>query len=92
MSFTIGGDYIPKGHGPKKPSGPIKIKVQRRKNSFVTLILNLPLEKEELKELAKEMKQSLGCGGTLNETTIEIQGNKQSQTKAFLLEKGYKIS
>lgn len=91
MPFTIGGEWVPEKEMAKKPTRPIKIIKERRGQSIVTLILNLPLEKENLKQLCSKMKQKWGCGGAIKEDRIEIQGEKISLAKELLKEEGYKI-
>ncbi len=89
MPFTIGGDYIPedKSKGPKRP---VKVRSMRRKNSHITVVLNLTLSPEELKKLASLIKAKLGTGGSLKEGNIEIQGDKVDEVKKILLEQGIK--
>ena len=92
MPFTIGGDYIPNQENPKKKTQPVKVRKEKRKKSFVTLVLNLNLNAVELKNLAKELKQSLACGGCIKDSVIELQGDKVDATKKILLKKGIKNS
>ena len=46
-----------------------------RKGKCVTLITGVPRSHEELKKLAKQLKQKCGCGGTVKDGAIEIQGD-----------------
>ena len=100
MSFTIGGDFIPRDERngnekekkeEKKSSGrPVKVRKMRRKNSWVTQILNLNLEAEELQELAAYLKKRCACGGTIRDSVIEIQGDKEGELKQLLRDRGIK--
>lgn len=90
MPFTLGGDYIPNEELPPKPKGPVKVRLEKRGNATVTLILNLPLKPDALTELAAKLKRKLGCGGAVKEGVIEIQGEKVEQVKKLLLESGIK--
>lgn len=56
----------------------------------VTLITGLPLGVDELKNLAKELKQFCGTGGTVKDGVIEIQGEQREKLKPFLESKGFK--
>jgi translation initiation factor 1 len=85
MPFTIGGDYISSDDlKPKGPKKPIKVRVERRKNSFVTIIENLDLKEAELKALLSNLKRKFSCGGTLKEGVIELQGKFEDGVKTFL--------
>lgn len=92
MPFTIGGDYIPHENNPQKPFKPVKVIREKRKKSFVTIILNLNKDLEELKSLAKQLKQNFACGGSVKDGVIELQGDKVDSVKKWLSEKGIKNS
>ncbi|MBA3721791.1 MAG: translation initiation factor [Parachlamydiaceae bacterium] len=91
MPFNIAGDWIPEKEPPKTHSRPVKVIKERRGNSIVTIILNLPLNSESLKKLCSNLKQRLGCGGTVQEDKIEIQGDKIEQVKPILKDSGIKV-
>lgn len=94
MPFTIGGEWIPEPEPTttnSKPKKPIKISKERRGNSIVTLIINMPLEESQLKLLCSKIKQKLGCGGSVKEEKIEIQGDQIESIKAILKKEGYKV-
>jgi len=57
----------------------------------VTLIYGVPLEGEELKNLAKELKQKCGTGGTLKDGVIEIRGDHRDLLLSVLEAKGFKV-
>ncbi len=60
-----------------------------RKGKAVTVITGLPLKQSELKQLARELKAQCGCGGTVKEATIEIQGDHRDKLIEILKSKGY---
>lgn len=91
MPFTIAGDWIPEPEPINKPSRPIKIIKERRGQSIVTIILNIPLDSQAIKSLCSKLKQRLGCGGSVKDDKIELQGDKIEQTKVFLQQEGLKI-
>lgn len=88
MPFTIGGEWIPES--PPKPKHPIKVIKEKRRSSFVTVILNVPLEEPQLKSLCSTLKQRLGCGGSVKEGHIELQGDQVEVVKDYLKECGIK--
>jgi translation initiation factor 1 len=89
MPFTIGGEWIPDEK--KEKAKPIKIRKERRGNTIVTIISSLPLKEEELKKLCSQLKQRLGCGGSVKEENLELQGDKTDQVKTLLQKKGFSI-
>jgi translation initiation factor 1 len=91
MPFTIGGDYLPPEEKPEKKSGrPVKVRLEKRKKAILTVVINL--ERPDLKEIASTLKSRLGCGGSVKDGRIEIQGDKVPQVKELLLEFGIKSS
>jgi len=69
---------------PKK----IKIYTQKRKfRKFVTAIEGI--EKNEVNEVAKELKIKIACGGTAKKGVIILQGNHKEKVKNYLLKMGY---
>lgn len=62
-----------------------------RKGKGVTLITGVPLHPEGLRNLAKELKQTCGSGGTVKEGVIEIQGDHRDTLLEALAKKGYVV-
>lgn len=77
------------------PAADSVVRLQReskgRGGKGVTLITGLPLDQEGLKNLAKELKQFCGTGGTVRDGIIEIQGEQREKLKPFLEKKGFKV-
>jgi translation initiation factor 1 len=57
----------------------------------VTLVKNLVLSADDMKSLAKRLKQECGTGGTIKEGIIEIQGEQRQKIAAVLQKLGYKV-
>jgi translation initiation factor 1 len=57
----------------------------------VTLLKNLVLSENDLKALAKQLKQTSGSGGTVKDGQIEIQGEHREKIAHLLRELGYKV-
>jgi len=62
-----------------------------RKGKGVTLVTGVPLPVDELKLLAKELKQKCGTGGTLKDGVIEIQGDHRDTLIELLKAKGWPV-
>ena len=62
-----------------------------RKGKGVTLITGVPLDNVGLKKLAKSLKQKCGCGGSLKNGVIEIQGDHRDVLEKELGGLGYKV-
>lgn len=90
MPFTIGGEWIP-DPSPSSSKQPVKIIKEKRRAAFVTLILNLPFEEAQLKSLCSALKQRLGCGGSVKEGRLELQGDQVDAVRAYLTKSGIKV-
>ena len=60
-----------------------------RGGKAVTVISGLPVTPEELKDIAKKLKQRCGVGGSTKEAKIEIQGDQRTVCKDALEALGY---
>lgn len=69
----------------------IQRQVSGRKGSGVSVITGLDLSDGELKLLAAELKKRCGCGGSVKNGIIEIQGEKRDVLKQLLEQKGYQV-
>ncbi len=81
-------------HASKPPlDGIVRLQrqVKGRNGKPVVLITGLPLEKPELKSLAKKLKSKCGVGGSIEGTTIIIQGDKREVLKPELEALGYQV-
>lgn len=61
-----------------------------RGGKTVTTIQGLLLTADELRKLTGELKRRCGCGGSLKEGTIEIQGNQVDVIIEELRKRGFK--
>jgi predicted translation initiation factor SUI1 len=62
-----------------------------RRGKGVTVISELPLNEEQLGELATLLKNKCGTGGTAKDGRIEIQGDQRDRIAAELEKLGYKV-
>lgn len=77
---------VPKGDGVVR----VGRQTQGRKGKGVTVITGLPLQAEELRGLASELKRRCGTGGTVKDGVIEIQGDHRDDLVDELGRRGYK--
>ena len=77
------------------PRGDGIVRIQRqtsgRKGKGVCLIAGIDLDDAALDKLAAELKKKCGCGGSVKDGIIEIQGDKRDLLKQLLEAKGMKV-
>jgi translation initiation factor 1 len=62
-----------------------------RGGKAVTLVKNLVLSSDDLKALAKKLKEACGTGGTIKGSVIEMQGEQRQKSAEVLQKLGYKV-
>jgi translation initiation factor 1 len=78
---------------PKKSRGRVDIIRQKagRGGKTVTVITNfIGIGLPEKEKLAKQMQKACGCGGTVKDGQIEIQGDKREQVAQILTDAGFR--
>jgi len=68
-----------------------KIKVtteKRRYGKMITLVMGLS-NGVDIREIAKDLKSGLACGGTIKNNTIELQGEHRKKVKPLLIQMGF---
>jgi translation initiation factor 1 len=68
----------------------VRRETKGRGGKTVTVVTGVPLQGEELKTLAGELKKRCGTGGTLKDGIMEIQGDHCDTLLAELTSRGYK--
>lgn len=72
--------------------GILKIRLEKNNRGGKTVTVVFGFENNsDLEGLCKELKSKCGCGGTVKEDRIEIQGDKIEFIKKSLIDKGYKV-
>lgn len=56
-----------------------------------SVVTGIPLDEDELKDLARALKQKCGVGGSVKDFCIEIQGDKRNILKTELEKRGYTV-
>lgn len=66
----------------------IKVEVVKRKyGKTITMVSGL--KNINTKEILKELKQGLACGGTMKNEIIELQGDHKARIKPILIKLGF---
>ena len=80
---------------PQRAKGDGIVRIQRqtsgRKGKGVCLIAGVDLDDAALDKLAAELKKKCGCGDSVKDGIIEIQGDKRDLLKQLLEAKGMKV-
>jgi translation initiation factor 1 len=76
-----------------KSDGIVRLRreVKGRGGGTVIVISGVPLSPSEIKELAGALKKKCGCGGTVKDGVIEIQGDHRDALSAELQTRGFKV-
>ena len=76
----------------ERPQGDGVVRIQLKRlggGKMASVVTGVPLDEDELKDLARVLKQKCGVGGSVKDFNIEIQGDKRNVLKAELEKKGY---
>lgn len=80
---------------PQRAKGDGIVRIQRqtsgRKGRGVCLITGVNLDDTALDKLAAELKKKCGCGGSVKDGVVEIQGDKRDLLKQLVEAKGIKV-
>ncbi|MDC5704907.1 stress response translation initiation inhibitor YciH [Vibrio europaeus] len=89
------GRIKPEEERPQREKGDGTVRIQRqtkgRKGKGVSIVTGLDLDDAPLKLLAAKLKKVCGCGGSVKDGTIEIQGDARDKIKAHLEKKGHTV-
>jgi translation initiation factor 1 len=67
-----------------------RIQITTEKKKFGKLITVVSgFQDVDLKQIAKDLKHALACGGTVKENTVELQGDHSRNAKVALIKLGF---
>lgn len=69
----------------------LKRETKGRKGKGVTLVTGIAAKSDELKKIAKQLKQQCGVGGAVKDGVIEIQTDDREKLKALLEKQGHTV-
>lgn len=77
-----------------RPQGDGVVRIMLKRlggGKMASVVTGIPLDEDELKDLARALKQKCGVGGSVKDFCIEIQGDKRNILKVELEKKGYTV-
>ncbi len=83
---TCGQPTLPEGDGIAR----VRRETKGRGGKTVTTVAGLPLAGDDLKALAKHLKTRCGCGGSVKDGVVEIQGDHADLICQWLQGEGFK--
>lgn len=75
---------------PEKQTARLAVE-KRKKGKIVTVVSGLAAADNDLPELLTRLKTACGAGGTLQEDSLEIQGEHLERLRNLLAEIGYRV-
>jgi translation initiation factor 1 len=82
---------IPVQPSPNDGTVRLRRETKGRGGGTVIVISGVPLAEAALKELAGALKKRCGCGGTIKDGIIEIQGDHRDKLLLELQARGYRV-
>lgn len=82
------GPKLAKGERPGPAKAVVRMERVGRGGKEVTVIEQLDLEVEARSEWLKALKNTLGCGGTIEGTALVLQGDHRERLPKILTKKG----
>ena len=73
----------------EKSSQKIRITTDRKRYGKIVTVVTGFEGGIDVKQIAKDLKNSLACGGTYKEKTIELQGDHRKKIKEELVKLGF---
>ena len=63
--------------------------VKKRYGKIATVISGINEKEIDLKNISKELKSELACGGTIKNNELELQGDHSKKVKEILIRLGF---
>jgi len=94
-------DHLPLGEAPATPvaapkRGRVVLRRETAHRGGKTVIVvhdfpsNIPLQL--IREIGRKLQSACGCGGTVKQRRIEIQGNQVAKIRALLEQEGFRVA
>jgi translation initiation factor 1 len=66
----------------------VRLERKQRRGKEVTVVEKLELDAGALEQWCRELKQALGCGGTVEDNAIVLQGDLRDRVRDLLVGRG----
>ena len=76
---------------PARVTAKLRMEKSGRGGKIVTVVYDLPRNEAFLKDLCQALKRTCGTGGTVVDTTIELQGELRDRVRDLLVKRGYLV-
>jgi len=80
---------------PPRKNGRVTLRREKAQRGGKTVVVvsgfELHITDSEIERLAREARQSCGCGGTVREREIELQGDNPPKVRAFFEKAGFRV-
>jgi translation initiation factor 1 len=75
-------------------AGPTKMRLETkgRGGKAVTVLFNMPFAEDEARRIMRELQSQVGCGATIKDGAIELQGDRRDRVDQYFAAKGLKIT
>ena len=99
---SLSGEGLPPGpparseSAPTRKLGRVVLRREKAHRGGKTVIVvhdfasHIPVS--QLEDLASQLKKACGCGGTVKDRTIEIQGDQPGKIRALLEAEGFQVA
>jgi translation initiation factor 1 len=76
---------------PARIAAKLRVEKAGRGGKTVTVVYDLPRNTPFLKELCGDLKRACGTGGTVEEDTVELQGDHRNRIRELLQKRGFLV-
>lgn len=76
---------------PDRVVAKLRMEKKGRGGKTVTVVYGLPNNAEFLKNLCGELKKACGCGGSVTDDGVELQGELRERVRPLLEKKGFVV-
>lgn len=78
--------------GKRRQPEPVRLEFRRgAKGSGVTALSRLNMHPSLKEQMLSTLKKRFGCGGTVKDGVLELQGDRRDAMEAWLKAEGYKV-
>jgi translation initiation factor 1 len=85
LAYSTAGEKEEEPPLPSARAKRLSVRVEGRpSNRVVTLVCGLPGSRDEVRAIGKALKSFLSTGGSVKETTVELQGDHKARVEEWL--------